>query len=152
MNPPPLYSPENPFGDPDQARRERNASIRKGLLFGCGGCATLAFMVVALIGGIIYFIFSGARSSEPFQRTLQAAQASPEMRSKLGEPITLGYLFSGSVNWTNGTGTADVQIPLSGPKGSTTVHTIGTKTPTAPWIFTKMQTTTAPEINLLSAP
>jgi hypothetical protein len=74
------------------------------------------------------------------------------MRSKLGEPITLGYLFSGSVNWTNGTGTADVQIPLSGPKGSTTVHTIGTKTPTAPWIFTKMQTTTAPEINLLSAP
>ena len=152
MNPPPLYSPESPFGDPDQARRERNASIRKGLLFGCGGCATLAFMVVALIGGIFYFLFSGVRSTEPFQRTLQAAQASPEMRAHLGEPITLGFWFTGSVNWNNDHGTADVQIPLKGPKGSTTVHTIGTKAPASPWIFSKMQTPAPPEINLLSAP
>jgi hypothetical protein len=152
MNPPPLYTPENPFGDPDQARRDRNASIRKGLLFGCGGCATLGFLVVALIGGIFYFVFAGIRSSEPFQRTLQAAQASPEMRAYLGEPITLGYLFTGNVNWNNGNGTADVQITLNGPKASVTIHTLGTKAPASPWIFTKMQTTGTPEINLLSPP
>lgn len=149
MNPPPLSSPETPFGDPDRSSRENNAALRKGLLFGCGGCASLALMVVILIGGIIYSIFSNVRKSEPFQLTLQAAQASPELRSQLGEPITLGFWFSGSVNWTNGSGTADVQIPLNGPKASTTIHTIGTKAPSAPWIFTKMQSTTPPEINLL---
>jgi hypothetical protein len=150
MNPPPLSSPENPFGDPDQSRRENNAAIRKGLLFGCGGCASLALMVVLLIGGIVYFIFAGVRKTEPFQLTLRAAQASPELRSQLGEPITLGFWFTGSVNWNNGKGSADVQIPLNGPKSSTTVHTIGTQSPGAPWNFSKMESTSSPPINLLS--
>ena len=152
MNPPPLYTPENPFGDPDQARLERNASIRKGLFFGCGGCATLGLLVFVFIGGIFYFIFSGVRSSEPMQRTLRAAQASPEMRDLLGEPISLGLMFTGSVNWENNTGSADVKVTLNGPKGSATVHTVGTKAPASPWIFSKMQTITPPEIHLLTQP
>jgi hypothetical protein len=149
MNPPPLSSSENPFGDPDRARREKNAAIRKGLLFGCGGCASLALLVILLVGGIIYFIFSGVRKTEPFQLTLQAAQASPDLRSQLGEPISLGFWFTGSVNWDNGHGSADVQIPLNGPNGSTTVHSIGTQSPGSPWTFSKMQTTSSPPINLL---
>ena len=151
MNPPPLSSPENPFGDPTQARREQQAAIRKGVFLGCGGCAGLGLAVLIGIAGLIYFIFASARSTEPFQRTLQAAQASPEMRAHLGEPISLGFWFTGSVNWENGQGKADVQIPLKGPNGSITVHTVGSKAPASPWVFTRMQTTAAPEINLLPA-
>jgi hypothetical protein len=150
MNPPPLSSPENPFGDPDRSTRENSAAIGKGILYGCGGCASLALMVLLLIGGIIYFIFSSIRKTEPFQLTLHAAQSSPEMRAQLGEPITLGFWFTGSVNWNNGNGTADVQIPLNGPNGSTTIHTVGTQSPGAPWNFSKMQSTSSPPINLLS--
>lgn len=150
MNPPPLSSPEKPFGDPDRSTRENSAAIGKGILFGCGGCATLALMVVILIAGIFYFVFSSVRKTEPFQLTLLAAQSSPEIRTQLGEPITLGFLFSGSVNWHNGSGTADVQIPLNGPKGSITIHTIGTQSPGAPWNFSKMESTSSPPIKLLS--
>lgn len=149
MNPPPLSSPENPFGDPDRGTRAKQAAIGKGIFLGCGGCASLVVMVLLLVGGIFYFIFSGIRKTEPFQLTLQAAQSSPELRDQLGEPITLGFMFTGNVNWENGNGTANVHIPLNGPKGSTTVHTIGTKTNNASWNFTQMQTTTSPPVNLL---
>lgn len=151
MNPPPLSSPENPFGDPTQAREERQAAVRRGILFGCGGCASLVLLVLLFIAAIVFFIFSGVKKTDPFQLTLQTAQGSPEMRAQLGEPITLGFWFTGSVDWENGHGTADVQITLKGPNGSTTVHTIGTQAPGAPWTFSKMESTTPPAINLLPA-
>jgi hypothetical protein len=149
MNPPPLSLPENPFGDPTQARQERQAAIRRGVFLGCGGCASLALLVLLFIAGIAYFIFASVKKTDPFQLTLQAAQASPAMQARLGEPITLGFWFTGSFNSDNGHGSADVHITLKGPKGSVTVHTIGTQAPSAPWVFTRMHTTTPPEINLL---
>ncbi len=133
--------PPVPFGDPDQTRRENNTAVKKGLLFGCGGCAMIVALLFLVGGAIVFYIFSSVRSSEPFQHTLQAAQASPEMCQALGEPITLGWWFTGSVNWHNGDGTAAVRIPLSGPRDSATVEVSGALTAGGPWSFDKMEAT-----------
>ena len=143
--PPPVPPP---FGDPAQNRQGNSKAVTKGILIGCGGCAGLVVLTLLLGGSIFFFIFSSVRTTEPFQQTLKAAQESSALREALGEPITLGWWFSGSVNWNNGAGTADVRIPLNGPKGSVTVHTIGSKEPSGPWVFSKMQTTGDPVIDL----
>lgn len=134
MNPPPL-----PFGDPTQVQRENNSAIKKGLLFGCGGCAFLSLLAVGLAAGIFFFVVSTVRKTEPYQASLRAAQASPELREALGEPISADWWFMGSVNWNNGQGSADIHIPVKGPKGSAVVHTIGAKQPATPWTFEKME-------------
>ncbi len=137
MNPPsPL-----PFGDPDQVRRENNAAVKKGLLFGCGGCAMLGLLVIALMVGIFFFVFGMVRNSEPYQASLRNAQASPKLRAAVGDPITSDWWFSGSVNWNNGVGDADVRISVKGPKGNASIHTIGAKQPATPWTFEKMEAT-----------
>jgi hypothetical protein len=72
--------------------------------------------------------------------TLEAkAQQSEVMRVELGEPITMGWVVSGSIKINNGDGTADVNVPVSGPKGSASIHTVGTKKGGGPWSFTTMQ-------------
>ncbi len=136
MNPPPL-----PFGDPDQIRRDNNSAVKKGLLFGCGGCALLVALVMAGAVGIVFFVFAAVRSSEPYQASLRAAQASPELRTAIGDPVTSDWWLTGSVNWNNGVGSADIQVPVKGPNGSATIHTIGAKQPATPWTFEKMEAT-----------
>lgn len=134
MNPPDL-----PFGDPDQNRRENNSAIKKGILFGCGGCAALVILILALVAGFFFFVLGAIRSTEPYQASVRAAQASPALREALGDPVTSTWWLSGNVNWENGVGKADIRVPVSGPKGKATIHTIGSKQPATPWTFEKME-------------
>ena len=136
MNPPPI-----PFGDPDQVRRDNRQAVTKGLLWGCGGCATLVVLLLAVVAGFFFFVLGAIRSTEPYQASLRAAENSPELKAAIGEPITSRWWLSGNVNWSNGVGTADVRVPVKGPKGSASIHTIGSKQPATPWTFEKMEAT-----------
>lgn len=51
----------------------------------------------------------------------------------------MGWLIFGKVRITNGKGTADVDVRVSGPKGSASIHTVGRKSSGGPWSFTTMQ-------------
>ena len=118
MNPEPP-----PFGDPTNIQRENNAAIGKGVAVGCGGClmviASIVFFVVAIVGGVMLFL----RSSEPCAETLRSAQNSPALQQALGEPMKMGWFLVGSVSITNESGSADISIPISGPKGSVRIRT-----------------------------
>jgi hypothetical protein len=134
--PPPL-----PFGDPTNIQKEHASAVGKGVLFGCGGCA-MALGVVALLGVAVFaLVMSFMKGADACQMPLKAAQESELMRAELGEPITMGWLVSGNIQINNGDGTADVTVPVSGPKGSASIHTVGTKKDGGPWSFTKMQAT-----------
>lgn len=83
----------------------------------CGGCvATIFFGVSAAI-----------KSSEPYERALAEAQNSAEVRDLIGEPVSAGFLVSGSINVDQDGGECDIQVPISGPKGSGTVRIRGTR-------------------------
>jgi hypothetical protein len=133
MNPPPV-----PFGDPDPIQRENRQAVQKGLLFGCGGCSLLVLLAIGLFVGIFLIVFVSVRGSEPFQLTLQSAQASPELTATIGQPITLGWYFTGSVNWNNGDGEISANIPVSGPNGSASIRVVGTQKASQPWVFEEM--------------
>ena len=147
MNPPPV-----PFGDPTRVQAENKAAVGKGIAFGCGGCVLLVFVVMAFGACIFAVVMMAMRSTDACGMSLQAAQSSETMKRELGEPMKFGWIVSGSVKITNGQGRANVNVPISGPKGDATVHTVGTKQSNAPWVFTEMQATikaTGQKVDLL---
>ena len=72
-------------------------------------------------------IFGSIKSSEPYVHALQAAGANARVAAILGGSPNPGTFPSGSIHLNNDDGTADLSIPVSGPKGSGTIHVIATK-------------------------
>jgi hypothetical protein len=66
------------------------------------------------------------KSTDPYKTAVASATNSPEVQSKLGTPIAPGWIPMGSVNsqgvGENATETADITVPLKGPKASGSVH------------------------------
>lgn len=89
---------------------------------------------VAIICGILIFIsmlfliiMSIMRSSDAYQTGLLAAKNNAQLIELIGEPIESGWFITGSVQISGSSGSADILIPISGPKGSGTVHVVGEK-------------------------
>ncbi len=135
MNPEPP-----PFGDPTNLRRENAEAIKKGVAFGCGGCASVLLLGVAVLAGLVAVILFSIRSSDPCVETWKRAQASSAIQQAIGTPVTLGWFVTGSINTFNSTGTAELSVPVNGPRGSLNVQTKATKTDGV-WQYQEMATT-----------
>lgn len=136
MNPPPV-----PFGDPAQIQKERSSAVGKGIAFGCGGCAVLVLASLVFLAGVFAVVFAFIRNTEPVQASLAAARASTELKQALGEPIEMGWLVTGNVNSENNQTDAEVTVPVAGPRGMASIHTVGTRTGSAKWQFSEMTAT-----------
>ena len=67
------------------------------------------------------------KSSPPYQVGLERARSNPEVQEALGEPIDASFIVAGRVNLNNDNGDADLNFPITGPKGTGSVHVRGTK-------------------------
>lgn len=128
-----------PFGDPTNIEREHASAVGKGVGCGCGGCLAAVVGCFVLGAAIFAFVMMLLRGSDACQMSLHQAQHSEVMKRELGEPISLGWLVFGNIHITNGNGSVDVTVPVSGPKGSASIHTVGTKSSGGPWTFSTMQ-------------
>lgn len=99
---------------------------------------------MALLGAfgvaIFSFVFKVLGDSEAAQATLREAQASTVLIEEIGEPMRIGWLVVENVNVSNDTGDADVVVPIEGPKGTVSVHTVGTREGGV-WRFEEMTAT-----------
>ena len=103
---------------------------------GCG----LPVLCCGVFGAATIFGASAAmKSSEVYAEALGKALANPEVREALGEPITPGLMPQGSVETKNGKGTAELGIPLSGPKGKGTLSLKATKGSSGTWTFSQLE-------------
>jgi hypothetical protein len=93
-----------------------------------GGCLLLLATVGLFVGGIFLVVSASMKSSEPYQVALEAARRHPEVVEALGEPIEPGLLPTGSIETSGPGGSADLAIPISGPKGAATVYVSARKT------------------------
>lgn len=106
---------------------------------GCG-CLGLVALVIIGAGAIFYFAMGAIKKSDAYVESISAVESNPAAVAALGEPIKPGFLFSGSVNTTNGEGTVDFSIPVSGPNGKGTIKVIGTKSAGSPtWNYDTWQ-------------
>jgi len=56
-----------------------------------------------------------------------AAESNPVVQQKLGEPLKVGFLPSGSMEISGSSGHADLSIPVSGPRGQGTIYAVARK-------------------------
>jgi hypothetical protein len=85
------------------------------------GCFGMIGAFVAAIGLIMYLALGMIKSDEVYKQALDKAKSDEEVVSFIGQPISDGFMPKGSINTTTNGGSADLQIPISGPKGSGTI-------------------------------
>ena len=72
-------------------------------------------------------VFGAIQSSDPYQESLARAKQHSDVQQLLGTPIEEGWFVLGNIEVNNNSGNADLQIPISGPKGSGTISVVATK-------------------------
>ncbi len=91
------------------------------------GCLSL-LALLAVFGFIIAsFVFGLIKSSDPYKEGIARAKASPQVAAALGTPIEEPFIVTGQINVSGDTGTANLTVPISGPKGKGTLFVNGVK-------------------------
>ena len=91
------------------------------------GCLTLVALFAVFITLIVIVIFSAMKSTDVYKTAVAKAEAHPAVTEALGTPVKEGIFVSGNTNVTNGSGSADLSIPISGPKGKAKIFVTATK-------------------------
>lgn len=139
----PVFSLENPH--------ERTWWDRNWKWFLPLGCLSGLTLVIGFLAAVLVFVFGLMKSSDAYKLAFAKAQQSPVAMATLGEPLKSGLFVSGNVHVNGSSGAADLAIPVSGPKGSGTLHLQATKS-AGRWTFQQLfldVTATGQRIDLL---
>lgn len=91
------------------------------------GCLTILALVAVLMASIALFVFTMFRHTDVFREAIARAEANPQVRAELGEPIREGWWVMGQVRTTGPSGRADISIPLKGSRKDGTVYAVAHK-------------------------
>jgi len=114
------------------------------------GCFTLMLLFGLFIALIFSVVLGSIKSSDAYKQAVARARANPTVVEKLGTPITEGYFVSGNINVQNDSGNADLQIPISGPKGKAVIYAVASKR-AGQWEYSRLTVAIEgqPELDLL---
>jgi hypothetical protein len=101
------------------------------------GVVASVVLFFGCIAAVVMFVFGLMTSSDVYRQALMIAQANPAVVEALGTPIKAGYFTSGSYRTTGPSGSAELAIPVSGPKGAGTIYLEARKSADE-WTFTKL--------------
>jgi Cytochrome oxidase complex assembly protein 1 len=102
------------------------------------GCLTMIVLSVAFFACIVLIVFGALKSTDVYKTAVARAKANPAVVEALGTPIKEGWYLSGKTNVEGPTGTADISIPISGPKGKGTIYATATKS-AGRWNYTTLE-------------
>lgn len=86
-----------------------------------GGCLGLIVVFIMFVGSIFYGVTAVLEESQPYEYALETINQDEEITNALGAPIVKDGIIQGSYNYSNGIKTAQMKVPVSGPKGSGTL-------------------------------
>ncbi|WP_074406941.1 cytochrome c oxidase assembly factor Coa1 family protein [Aquimarina megaterium] len=92
-----------------------------------GGCLTLIVLFFIFLGSLIFGVSELITESTPYQDALVKVNEDEYVVNILGEPIETNGIMNGSLSYKNNTGSADISIPIQGPKGEAQLYVVGTK-------------------------
>jgi len=101
------------------------------------GCLSLCVLLVGFVALVMSLTFGMMKSSDVYKEALAKTRANHAVVDALGTPLKAGYMVSGSINISGPSGTAELAIPVSGPKGDGTVYLEARKS-VGEWSFTKL--------------
>ena len=105
---------------------------RRWLFMGAAG-------VVVLATAISLLVFALLKRSEPATLALQRANAHPGVAAKIGTPLEVGWVVTGSLkNFGSEGGTVRLSLPVRGPKGRGSIAVRGVRID-GRWTYSVMQ-------------
>ncbi len=114
-------------------------------------------ILILLVGGfgitVLTLITTSFHSSEVYKQATARAVENSQVRAALGEPIRLAWIVSGQLKVNGSTGSANLAIPISGPRARGTIHAVAYKSGGV-WRFTQLDVSIAGKpssIDLLAA-
>jgi Cytochrome oxidase complex assembly protein 1 len=90
------------------------------LVAGVAAVAAFVFLLFSLVAGSM-------RGTDAYRQAVAITAADAIVQSRLGQPIEPGRFIMGSLQESGGSGSADLAIPVHGPKGEATVHVEASK-------------------------
>ena len=85
-------------------------------------CALGLPLFLLVFGGLFWTVQRMITDSEPHRMALHGATHHPEVVALIGTPVQRGWLVTGSIHHSGGSGGAVLSIPLIGPDGRATLH------------------------------
>ncbi len=107
-----------------------------------------------VVGGFVFFIFSLMGNSTPARMGVARAQANPVVIQQLGTPLKEGWSVTGSININNDAGHAELEIPVTGPRGRGEIYVLADKR-FGKWTYSDLEISVSgsdQRINLLNPP
>ena len=117
--------------------------------------AAALFLGMLLFGfGLFALIMGVIRGSTVARDSIARARSNAAVVQRLGTPLSEGWLVSGSVNISSGTGDANLAVPITGPRGNGTVYAVAHMNE-GMWTYDKLQVAiegSSETIDLLAEP
>ena len=101
------------------------------------GCGIIMVLGAAAVVCLVIFVFSVIKRSDVYREAYTRATSDPLVVSALGTPIESGWWVMGKVNVDSNGGVANIDFPISGPKGSARVHAAATRESDA-WSYSSL--------------
>ena len=76
---------------------------------------------------MFYFVFGAMKKSDFFVEAVKRTENSSEIKAAFGTPTDKGRIIQGSLNYVNGSGSANFNIPFKGPRGEAALLAVGEK-------------------------
>tara|TARA_R110000787_G_scaffold15134_2_gene46785 strand:+ start:21656 stop:22090 length:435 start_codon:yes stop_codon:yes gene_type:complete len=91
------------------------------------GCLSVIVVFILLFGAMVGKVTDMFKDSVPYSVGMENLQKNEFVINKLGEPIETDGMFQGNINYEDDFGTADLKIPVKGPKGEGSLMIIAEK-------------------------
>lgn len=121
------------FGEPVEVLPDKRRGLKIGLIVGC----SVVFGLALFTGLLMLFIENLIHHSGAYSAAMVVAEASPCVRETIGAPLKSGWLISGGEDTQGDSGSADLNIPVKGPKGEGNLMVDATET-AGQWTVTTM--------------
>lgn len=86
---------------------------------------------------IFVVVFGAMKSSDAYRIAASRARNDERVVRAIGKPMSEGLFVSGHTNVNGGSGQADLEIPISGPKGKARIYAVATKS-AGEWVYSKL--------------
>jgi hypothetical protein len=106
---------------------DKNWFQRNWKWFVPSGCLTIILLFLAFFAGVLSIAELSLKGNDAYAQAMARAQASPQVATRIGLPLKVGWFVSGSINTSGDSGDADLSIPISGPKGKGKILVVAKK-------------------------
>lgn len=124
---------------PAPSPAERQARMKKIVTMVVGGIVTLVLLFVVAIVGVVLWVM---RQSDVNRLAMEKVRQNPAVVERLGTPIEMGWMISGSISTAGDSGSAEVTIPIHGPKGGADMY-VSARKAMGNWSFTDLTVKTS---------